>query len=61
MQGFVSAVINLRDFVPAVYDITVSVPKESPAPTLKRVLSGQPSVVMFYANKVFNTVFYAWS
>ena len=47
MQGFTSAVTNLRDFVPAVYDVTVAVPKESPAPTMKRLLGGQPSVVIF--------------
>jgi hypothetical protein len=46
IQGFTSAVTNLRAFVPAVYDVTVAVPKGSPAPTMKRLFSGQPSLVM---------------
>lgn len=50
-KGFVSAVANLREFVPVVYDITVAVPKESPAPTMKRVLSGQPSVVHLHVRR----------
>lgn len=50
-KGFVSAVANLREFVPAVYDVTVAVPKESPAPTMKRVLSGQPSVVHLHVKR----------
>jgi lysophosphatidic acid acyltransferase/lysophosphatidylinositol acyltransferase len=44
-KGFVSAVENLRDFVPAVYDITVAVSKELPSPTMIRIFRGQPSVV----------------
>eukprot|EP00250_Pteridium_aquilinum_P010497 c19430_g1_i1 orf=281-1426(+) len=50
-KGFVSAVANLREFVPAVYDITVAVPRESPSPTMKRLLSGQPSVVHLHARR----------
>lgn len=50
-KGFVSAVANLREFVPAVYDVTVTVPKNSPSPTMKRVLSGQPSVVHLHARR----------
>lgn len=50
-KGFVSAVANLREFVPAVYDVTVAVPKDSPSPTMKRVLSGQPSVVHLHARR----------
>jgi len=44
-QGFVSAVSIMRDFVPAIYDTTVVIPKESPAPTMLRILKGQSSVV----------------
>ena len=44
-QGFVSAVIHMRSFVPAVYDVTVAIPKSSPAPTMLRLFRGQPSVV----------------
>jgi len=44
-QGFVSAVSIMRDFVPAIYDTTVIVPKDSPQPTMLRILKGQPSVV----------------
>lgn len=44
-KGFVSAVANLRAFVPAVYDMTVAIPKGAPSPTMLRLLSGKPSVV----------------
>ncbi|KAL6643961.1 hypothetical protein ACP70R_018727 [Stipagrostis hirtigluma subsp. patula] len=43
--GFVSAVSIMRDFVPAIYDTTVIIPKDSPAPTMLRILKGQSSVV----------------
>ncbi|CAL4891981.1 unnamed protein product [Urochloa decumbens] len=44
-KGFVSAVSIMRDFVPAIYDTTVIIPKDSPAPTMLRILKGQSSVV----------------
>ena len=44
-QGFVSAVSNMRSFVPAIYDMTVAIPKTSPPPTMLRLFKGQPSVV----------------
>ncbi|KAL5711008.1 1-acylglycerol-3-phosphate O-acyltransferase [Ranunculus cassubicifolius] len=44
-KGFVSAVSNMRSFVPAIYDATVSVPKTQPSPTMLRILSGKPSVI----------------
>eukprot|EP01018_Ginkgo_biloba_P025717 Gb_30780 [translate_table: standard] len=44
-KGFVSAVKNLRSFVPAIYDITVAIPKEEPSPTMLRLLKGQNSVM----------------
>ncbi|KAF3442580.1 hypothetical protein FNV43_RR16496 [Rhamnella rubrinervis] len=44
-KGFVSAVSNMRTFVPAVYDVTVAIPKTSPPPTMLRLFKGQPSVV----------------
>lgn len=44
-KGFVSAVGNLRSFVPAIYDITVAIPKEEPSPTMLHLLKGQPSVM----------------
>ncbi|KAJ7972243.1 1-acyl-sn-glycerol-3-phosphate acyltransferase [Quillaja saponaria] len=44
-KGFVSAVSHMRSFVPAVYDITVAIPKSSPPPTMLRLFKGQPSVV----------------
>lgn len=36
---------HIRSFVPAVYDITVAVPRDQPSPTMLRILSGQSSVV----------------
>lgn len=47
-QGFVSAVSQMRSFVPAIYDITVAIPKSSPAPTMLRLFKGQPSVVSYW-------------
>ncbi|KAJ0100082.1 hypothetical protein Patl1_20570 [Pistacia atlantica] len=39
------AVSHMRSFVPAIYDVTVAIPKSSPAPTMLRMFKGQPSVV----------------
>ncbi|XP_057982422.1 1-acyl-sn-glycerol-3-phosphate acyltransferase 2 isoform X1 [Malania oleifera] len=44
-KGFVSAVSHMRTFVPAIYDSTVAIPRTEPAPTMLRLLKGQPSVV----------------
>ncbi|KAL1813568.1 hypothetical protein ACET3Z_023633 [Daucus carota] len=44
-KGFVTAVSQMREFVPAVYDLTFAFPKRSPSPTMLRLLKGQPSVV----------------
>ncbi|OAY40528.1 1-acyl-sn-glycerol-3-phosphate acyltransferase 2 [Manihot esculenta] len=44
-KGFVSAVSHMRSFVPAVYDITLAIPKSSPQPTMLRLFKGQSSVV----------------
>ncbi|XP_057982424.1 1-acyl-sn-glycerol-3-phosphate acyltransferase 2 isoform X2 [Malania oleifera] len=45
LKGFVSAVSHMRTFVPAIYDSTVAIPRTEPAPTMLRLLKGQPSVV----------------
>ncbi|XP_062166730.1 1-acyl-sn-glycerol-3-phosphate acyltransferase 2 [Alnus glutinosa] len=44
-KGFVSAVTHMRSFVPAVYDVTVAIPKNSTSPTMLRLFKGQPSVM----------------
>ncbi|KAK4485405.1 hypothetical protein RD792_008044 [Penstemon davidsonii] len=44
-KGFVTAVSHMRSFVPAIYDMTVAIPKASPAPTMLRLFNGQSSVV----------------
>lgn len=44
-KGFVTAVSHMRSFVPAIYDITVAIPKSSPPPTMLRLFKGQSSVV----------------
>ncbi|KAH0467390.1 hypothetical protein IEQ34_004628 [Dendrobium chrysotoxum] len=41
-NGFVSAVNNMRSFVPAIYDMTVAIPKDKPSPTMLRILKHQP-------------------
>jgi len=40
VQGFVTAVNNLRTFVPAIYDCTYAVPKSEASPTLLRIFKG---------------------
>ncbi|OEL33574.1 1-acyl-sn-glycerol-3-phosphate acyltransferase PLS1 [Dichanthelium oligosanthes] len=50
-KGFVLAVTMMRDFVPAIYDMTVITPKDLPAPTLLRMLKGQPSVVHVHVER----------
>lgn len=44
-KGFVTAVSQMRSFAPAIYDVTVAIPKSSPAPTMLRLFEGRPSVV----------------
>lgn len=44
-KGFVAAVNHMRSFVPAIYDVTVAIPKSSPPPTMLRLFRGQSSVV----------------
>ncbi|KAF5747988.1 hypothetical protein HS088_TW05G00719 [Tripterygium wilfordii] len=44
-KGFVTAVSHMRSFVPAIYDVTVAIPKSSPPPTMLRLFKGQCSVV----------------
>ncbi|XP_004493527.1 1-acyl-sn-glycerol-3-phosphate acyltransferase 2 [Cicer arietinum] len=50
-KGFVSAVSHMRSFVPAIYDVTVAIPKSSPAPTMLRLLQGKPSVVQVHIKR----------
>ncbi|XP_008813483.1 1-acyl-sn-glycerol-3-phosphate acyltransferase PLS1-like isoform X1 [Phoenix dactylifera] len=44
-KGFVSAVSTMHSFVPAIYDVTVAIPKDQPSPTMLKILKGQSSVV----------------
>ncbi|KAJ6921918.1 1-acyl-sn-glycerol-3-phosphate acyltransferase 2 [Populus alba x Populus x berolinensis] len=44
-KGFVSAVSNMRSFVPAIYDVTLAIPKGSPPPTMLNLFKGKSSVV----------------
>ncbi|XP_065856308.1 1-acyl-sn-glycerol-3-phosphate acyltransferase 2 [Euphorbia lathyris] len=44
-KGFVAAVSNMRSFLPAIYDVTVAIPKNSPPPTMLRLFKGQSSVI----------------
>ncbi|XP_031129006.1 1-acyl-sn-glycerol-3-phosphate acyltransferase 2-like [Ipomoea triloba] len=50
-QGFVTAVNHMRSFVPAIYEVTVAIPKSSPAPTMLRIFKGQPSVVHIHLKR----------
>ncbi|XP_049379259.1 1-acyl-sn-glycerol-3-phosphate acyltransferase PLS1-like isoform X2 [Solanum stenotomum] len=44
-KGFVASVSHLRSIIPAIYDITLAIPKDKPRPTLLRMLRGCSSVV----------------
>ena len=44
-KGFVSTVSHIRSFTPAIYDMTVAIPKISLSPTMLRLFKGQSSVV----------------
>ncbi|CAI8592283.1 unnamed protein product [Vicia faba] len=50
-KGFISAVSHMRSFVPAVYDVTVAIPKSSPSPTMLRLFQRQPSVVHVHVKR----------
>ncbi|KMZ59129.1 1-Acylglycerol-3-Phosphate Acyltransferase [Zostera marina] len=50
-KGFVSSVSNMREFVPAIYDVTVAIPKDSSPPTMLRILNGKSSVVHVYMRR----------
>ncbi|KAL9252046.1 1-acyl-sn-glycerol-3-phosphate acyltransferase 2-like protein [Drosera capensis] len=43
-KGFVAAVRHMRSFVPAIYDVTVAIPKTLPPPTALSLIKRQPSV-----------------
>ncbi|CAK7342500.1 unnamed protein product [Dovyalis caffra] len=50
-KGFVSAVSNMRSFVPAIYDITLAIPKSSPPPTMLNLFQGKSSVVHIHIKR----------
>lgn len=55
----------MRSFVPAVYDVTVAIPKGQPSPTMLRILKGQSSVVstadtLLVVAKLFLPLIYVW-
>ncbi|KAH1121929.1 hypothetical protein J1N35_005089 [Gossypium stocksii] len=50
-KGFVTAISNLRLFIPAIYDITGAIPKTSLSPTLLRLFNGQSSVVYIHIKR----------
>lgn len=44
-KGFVAATTHLRSYVPAIYNITIAIPKNEPRPTLLRIFRGRSSKV----------------
>ncbi|KAG6679284.1 hypothetical protein I3842_14G122800 [Carya illinoinensis] len=50
-KGFVAAVKHMRSFVPAVYDVTLAVPKGQGIPSLVRIFERQPSEVTIYIKR----------
>ncbi|THF99520.1 hypothetical protein TEA_002972 [Camellia sinensis var. sinensis] len=51
-KGFVSAVSEMRSFVPAIYEVTVAIPKSSPPPTMLRLFKGKSSVTFHWTSVV---------
>ncbi|BBN04344.1 lysophosphatidic acid acyltransferase / lysophosphatidylinositol acyltransferase [Marchantia polymorpha subsp. ruderalis] len=51
-KGFVSAIANLREFVPAVYDMTLAVSNDSTNPTMSGILKGQSSTIHVHLRRV---------
>ncbi|XP_039114430.1 1-acyl-sn-glycerol-3-phosphate acyltransferase PLS1-like [Dioscorea cayenensis subsp. rotundata] len=50
-KGFVSSVNIMRSFVPAIYDVTVAIPRDQPSPTMVRILKGQSSVIHLHLKR----------
>ncbi|XVE60017.1 hypothetical protein DITRI_Ditri05aG0093000 [Diplodiscus trichospermus] len=50
-KGFVTAVQSLRSFVPALYDVTIAIPKGHPSPTLLRFFKMQPCKVKMHIKR----------
>ncbi|KAJ1406941.1 Acyltransferase, C-terminal domain [Sesbania bispinosa] len=44
-KGFVSAVQEMRSFIPVIYDCTFAIPKSEPSPTMMRIFKGISSLV----------------
>ncbi|KAL8225321.1 hypothetical protein R6Q57_017878 [Mikania cordata] len=44
-KGFVTSVSQMRSFVPAIYDMTVAIPRDTTPPTMLRLFKGQPSLL----------------
>ncbi|KAI7996060.1 1-acyl-sn-glycerol-3-phosphate acyltransferase 2 [Camellia lanceoleosa] len=44
-KGFVSAISEMRSFVPAIYEVTVAIPKSSPPPIMLRLFKGKSFVM----------------
>jgi len=45
LQGFVLAVKHMRSFIPVIYNITLTVAKDEPRPSMLTIFKGRPSVV----------------
>ncbi|KAL2636388.1 hypothetical protein R1flu_007867 [Riccia fluitans] len=51
-KGFVSAIANLREFTPAVYDMTLAVATDSPNPTMAGIMKREASTVHIHLRRV---------
>ncbi|KAG9136283.1 hypothetical protein Leryth_003866 [Lithospermum erythrorhizon] len=50
-KGFVTTITHLRSFVPAIYNMTLAIPKDEPRPTLLRLLRGRSSTVHLHLQR----------
>ncbi|KAK9692364.1 hypothetical protein RND81_09G259300 [Saponaria officinalis] len=50
-KGLTLAVKHMRSFTPAVYNITLSIAKDEPAPSMLTILQGKPAVVKVHLKR----------
>ncbi|XP_031281556.1 1-acyl-sn-glycerol-3-phosphate acyltransferase PLS1-like [Pistacia vera] len=50
-KGFVAAIENLRSFVPAIYDVTIAIPKSYPTPSLFRILKRESTPITIHIKR----------
>ncbi|KAL2940910.1 1-acyl-sn-glycerol-3-phosphate acyltransferase 2 [Bienertia sinuspersici] len=50
-KGLILAVKHMRSFVPAIYDVTIAIPKDCPPPSMLTILTGKSSMVKVHIKR----------